>query len=187
MIQVVEDFCNDAHFDTEGHITKEFARCIDRAEEEAFITDDGVDAPGGFMNDAVVGHSTGDITYDDVIRLFFSLDKEYRRNAVWIMNDETALKLRYRLSIQKQYRDEIIASFEKVRPLLEQLFMLIGEQALISNEFSMENESRDYFSKLAFYEKRIESLVQRKKIIEEKCHGKYDIKLKLTVSISTCE
>ena len=46
------------------------------------------------MNDAVIGHSTSDITYDDVIRLFFSLDKEYRRNAVWVMNDETALKLR---------------------------------------------------------------------------------------------
>ncbi len=94
MIQVPEDFCNDAHFDAEGHITKEFARCIGRAEEAAFISGDGVDAPCGFMNDAVIGHSTSDITYDDVIRLFFSLDKEYRRNAVWVMNDETALKLR---------------------------------------------------------------------------------------------
>lgn len=46
------------------------------------------------MKDAVTGHITSDITYNDVIRLFFSLDKEYRRNAVWIMNDETALKLR---------------------------------------------------------------------------------------------
>ena len=53
--------------------------------------------------------------------------------------------------------------------------MIIGEQSLISNEFSMENESRDYFSKLEFYEERIKSLVQRKEIIEEKCRGKYDI------------
>lgn len=67
---------------------------IGRAEEAAFISGDGVDAPHGFLKDAVTGHSTSDITYDDVIRLFFSLDKEYRRNAVWIMNDETALKLR---------------------------------------------------------------------------------------------
>lgn len=84
-------------------------------------------------------------------------------------------KMSYRLSIEKQYRDEIITNFAKVRPLLEQLFMLIGEQSLISNDFSMENESCDYFSKLTFYEKRIESLVQRKEIIEEKCRGKYDI------------
>ena len=84
-------------------------------------------------------------------------------------------KMGYRLSIEKQYRDEIITNFKKVRSLLEQLFMLIGEQALLGNDFSMENESIDYFSKLAFYEKRIEKLVHRKEIIEEKCRGKYDI------------
>ena len=39
----------------------------------------------------------------------------------------------------------------------------------------MKNESCDYFSKLKFYENRIESLVCRKKTIEEKCRGKYDI------------
>lgn len=83
-------------------------------------------------------------------------------------------KMSYRLSIEKQYRDEIISIFEKVRLLLEQLFMLIGEQALNDNEFSMENESYDYFSKLTFYESRIESLVYRKKVIAEKCRGKYD-------------
>ena len=78
-ILMPEDFCNDANFDVESHILKDFGRNIDRAEEAAFISGDGVDAPHGFMKDAVVGHSTGDITYDDVIRLFFSLDKEYRR------------------------------------------------------------------------------------------------------------
>lgn len=84
-------------------------------------------------------------------------------------------KLSYRLSIEKQYRDEIIATLEKVLPLLQQLFMLIGEHALSSNDFSMKNEAPYYFSKLAFYETRIENLVHRTKIIEEKCRGKYDI------------
>lgn len=93
-ILMPEEFCNDASFDVESHILKDFGRSIGRAEEVAFISGDGVDAPSGFLNDAVIGHSTGDITYDDVIRLYFSLDKKYRRNAVWIMNDETALKLR---------------------------------------------------------------------------------------------
>jgi len=93
-ILMPEDFCNDASFDVEAHILKDFGRSIGRAEEAAFISGDGVDAPHGFVKDAVIGHSTGDITYDDMIRLFFSLDKEYRLNAVWIMNDETALKLR---------------------------------------------------------------------------------------------
>lgn len=84
-------------------------------------------------------------------------------------------KMSYRLSVEKQYRDEIISSFKKVHSLLEQLFTLIGEQALRNNDFSMKNESCDYFSKLKFYENRIENLVYRKKIIKEKCRGKYDI------------
>ena len=88
------DLCNDADFDLEGHVTKKFARSVGRAEEAAVINGDGVDAPEGFIKKATLGHSTSEITYDDVIRLFFSLDKEYRRNAVWLMNDKTALKLR---------------------------------------------------------------------------------------------
>ena len=34
------------------------------------------------------------ITFDNIISLYFSLDTEYRKNAVWLMNDETALTLR---------------------------------------------------------------------------------------------
>ncbi len=34
------------------------------------------------------------MTYDDVISLYFSVDKEYRRNGIWLMNDKTALVLR---------------------------------------------------------------------------------------------
>ena len=34
------------------------------------------------------------LTYDDVISLYFSVDKEYRRNGIWLMNDKTALVLR---------------------------------------------------------------------------------------------
>ncbi len=112
-----------------------------------------------------------DVRYRIFEKVNYVIDFDYKGTFATVGH----FKMSYRLSIQKQYRDEIIASFEKVHPLLEQLFMLIGEKALISNDFSMENESCDYFSKLAFYEKRIESLVQRQKIVEEKCHGKYDI------------
>lgn len=74
-ILVPEDFCNDTAFDMESHILKDFGRSIGRAEEAAFISGDGVDAPHGFLNNAVIGHSTGEITYEDVIRLYFSLDR----------------------------------------------------------------------------------------------------------------
>lgn len=112
-----------------------------------------------------------DVRYRIFEKVNYIIDFDYKGTFATVGH----YKLSYRLSIEKQYRDEIIASFEQVRLRLEQLIMLIGEQALISNDFSMKNESSDYFSKLAFYEKRIESLIKRKEIIKEKCRGKYDI------------
>lgn len=112
-----------------------------------------------------------DVKYRIYEKVNYIIDFDYKGTFATVGHH----KMSYKLSIEKQYRDEIITVFENIRPLLEQLFMLIGEQALINNDFSMENESRDYFSKLNFYENRIESLVQRKEIIEEKCRGKYDI------------
>lgn len=38
--------------------------------------------------------TTAAITYDDVIKLYFSMKNEYRKNGVWMMNDRTALTLR---------------------------------------------------------------------------------------------
>jgi len=38
--------------------------------------------------------STASLSYDDVIKLYFSVKPEYRRNAVWLVNDETAYTLR---------------------------------------------------------------------------------------------
>lgn len=112
-----------------------------------------------------------DVRYRVFEKVNYIIDFDYKGTLATVGH----FKMSYRMSIEKQYHDEIITSFEKVRTLLERLFMLIGEQALINNDFSMKNESCNYFSKLAFYEKRIENLVRRKNIIEEKCYGKYDI------------
>ena len=43
---------------------------------------------------ADVGVTTAALSYDDVVKLFFGLKPRYRRNAVWLMNDETAYALR---------------------------------------------------------------------------------------------
>jgi len=112
-----------------------------------------------------------DVRYRIFEKINYIIDFDYKGTFATVGH----FKMSYRLSIEKQYRDEIIANFEKVHLLLEQLFMLIGEQALSHNDFSMENEANDYFSKLDFYEKRIEALVHRQEIITEKYWGKYDI------------
>ena len=52
--------------------------------------------PTGILseNGATVGVTASGISFDDVIRLYFSVEKQYRGNSAWLMNDETALALR---------------------------------------------------------------------------------------------
>ena len=96
-VKLDNDFIHDATFDIEDYLTQRFARNLAKAEDAAFITGNGVHSPTGMLdsnNGATVGVTTDAITFDSVIRLFFALDPDYRKNAVWVMNDETALALR---------------------------------------------------------------------------------------------
>lgn len=112
-----------------------------------------------------------DVKYRAWEKVNYIIDFDYKGTYATVGH----FKLSYRLSIDKRYKSEIIAVFARAKPLLEQLFMLIGEQALNDNAFSMRNEAPDYFSKLSFYQERIEKLKERKHIIEEKCQGQYDV------------
>ena len=46
---------------------------------------------------------TGSITFDDVLALYFSVDRQYRSDGAWLMNDETALKLKTLKDANGQY------------------------------------------------------------------------------------
>lgn len=96
-VKLEEDFVRDAVFSLERYLIGRFAKNFGKAEENAFINGTGVDEPTGILhesNGAEVGVTTESLTYDDVISLYFSVEKKYRKNAVWMMNDSTALALR---------------------------------------------------------------------------------------------
>ncbi len=97
-IKVSDELLHDSVFDVASYIAKEFARRIGAAEEEAFFTGDGSGKPTGILSDsgAELGVTTtgANITFDEVIDLFYSLRAPYRRNAVFIMNDSTVRALR---------------------------------------------------------------------------------------------
>ncbi len=84
----------------EDYLTTAFAKKFVKAEDTAFISGDGVDQPVDILTDesgAKVGvtAATGSgISFDELTRLYFSVKPEYRSNAVWLMNDETAFTLR---------------------------------------------------------------------------------------------
>lgn len=97
IVTLDEDFVSDAGFNIEKYLTEKLGKCFGKAEDNAFINGTGEDEPVGILhnkNGAEVGMVTSNLTYDDVIALYFSVEKEYRRNGVWLMNDGTALALR---------------------------------------------------------------------------------------------
>lgn len=96
-IKMDEDFVNDAQFNIEKATIKRFGKSIARTEDTSFVNGTGEAEPTGILHEskgAEIGVNSIVLTYDSVIELFFSLDKDYRKNAVWMMNDQTALTLR---------------------------------------------------------------------------------------------
>ena len=96
-VKLDDDFIHDVSFDIDEYLTDRLAKNFAEAEDNAFINGTGEDEPTGILNETVgaeIGITTDEIGFDDIISLYFSLDKEYRKNAVWLMNDETALTVR---------------------------------------------------------------------------------------------
>lgn len=92
--KIKRDFISDNDFDVKNYLTHEFARRFGKAEEDIALNGTGVSEPKGLLNVVTTGVTTSEITYDSLVDLYFSVDKEYRSNAIWIMNDETAIAIR---------------------------------------------------------------------------------------------
>lgn len=96
-VKLDDDFVRDATFNIEDYLTDRLAKNFAKAEDKGFITGTGGHTPTGILDPAVgaeIGANADSITYDDIVRLYFSLNDEYRKNAAWLTNDDTALALR---------------------------------------------------------------------------------------------
>ena len=109
MLKVSDELLNDSYFDLEAYIAAEFARRIGAAEEEGFITGNGISKPTGLLN-ATGGASLGvtaasatAITMDEVLDLYHSLKSAYRKNATFLVNDATVKAIRKLKDGQGQY------------------------------------------------------------------------------------
>lgn len=91
------DFMQDIGFDMEDFLVKRFAKRFGKAEENSFVNGTGTDMPTGILHDvdgAEIGVTADELSFDNVLALYFSAKPEYRTKGVWLMNDETAQKLR---------------------------------------------------------------------------------------------
>ena len=96
LIKLRESFLLDNDFDLEKYLTTDFARRFGRAEENLFINGHGVTNQTGILSvsESINAKEANTLSYDEIIKLYFSIDAEYRQDAVFIMNDETAFYLR---------------------------------------------------------------------------------------------
>jgi HK97 family phage major capsid protein len=82
--------------DIDGLVQSEFARAIGETEETAFMEGSGAGRPLGCFiadvngisttRDNATGSSSGSVTADNLIRTFYTLKPQYRRNATWVLN-----------------------------------------------------------------------------------------------------
>lgn len=87
-------FINDRNFNVENYLSTKFAKRFGITEENLIVNGTGNKEPLGIMNSGIAKSTASALTYDEVVKLFFSLDKDLRVNATWMMSDEMAMKLR---------------------------------------------------------------------------------------------
>lgn len=99
-VKVTEELLYDNAFGLESYIIEQFGKALSNAEEDAFLNGDGVGKPLGLLSDkgggevAITTASATAITADEIINLVYSLKRSYRKNAKFIMNDQTIAALR---------------------------------------------------------------------------------------------
>lgn len=94
------NFLKDMGFNVKSFIIKRFAKVIGEEEEAVFINGDGEKTPLGILaseDGAEIGVTSEFATclsWEEVYKLFFSVESKYRKHGSWLMNDTTALALR---------------------------------------------------------------------------------------------
>ena len=95
-IKVTEELLYDNAFNLESYIIQQFGKAISNAEEDAFLNGDGNHKPTGLLTTAETGITTSgaSIVADELIELVYKLKRPYRKNAAFIINDQTLSVIR---------------------------------------------------------------------------------------------
>lgn len=106
LIKVSEELLQDSVFDLEGYIQREFVRRIGAKEESAFVNGDGISKPKGIVVDAQVGVTAASataITTDEIVDLYHSVKRPYRRKGTFMAQDATIKAVRKLKDADSQY------------------------------------------------------------------------------------
>ncbi len=91
VLKMDADFLHDNPHIFSNFFIGRMARAFGKAENDGFINGTSVDMPTGILskNGADIGVTAAELTFDSVIQLYFSVDKNYRDNGVWLMKDDS--------------------------------------------------------------------------------------------------
>lgn len=97
-IKITEELLYDNAFNLENYIITEFGKAMANAEEDAFLNGDGTGKPLGLFAETggatIASTLTAAIKSDDMLELIYALKRPYRKNAKFILNDQTLLAIR---------------------------------------------------------------------------------------------
>ena len=96
--KISQRLLDDSCFDLEQWLVDRVTNAFSKAENAAFINGNGTSQPIGILTDTnitrVNSGTSGAITSDSIIKLYYSLKDEYRRNAAFLMNKSTLQAIR---------------------------------------------------------------------------------------------
>lgn len=96
-IKVTEELLYDNAFRLENYIIEQFGKALANAEEDAFLNGTGVGQPLGLFaatGGGTVAATVTKLTADDIMKLVYALKRPYRKNAKFILNDQTIATIR---------------------------------------------------------------------------------------------
>lgn len=98
IMPVSEELLMDSSIDLESELAGFFGRSFGYLEEAAFVNGDGTGKPTGFLQNATLGKTGSSGTTisgpDEIFDLYYSLGRQYRPFASFIMHDSTSKVLR---------------------------------------------------------------------------------------------
>ena len=130
LVVLSEEVINDNDYNLEKEMQDQLVEAFALTMDELIVKGDGtVEGLEGFTANKVTQSASGVITADEIIDLFFKLPIQYRKNACWVINDDTAkalTKLR-----DAQDRPMLIESYNE--DVFGSTYKLLGRPVIVNN------------------------------------------------------
>ena len=126
IIKISNELVQDASVNIEQIVINALSKRINRKLEKDFSIGNGTTAPSGITTQSILGitaAATEAVTPDELSDMTFSIDKEYKKNASWLMNSNTLKEI----TKLKNTNDEYVYKDEIKKGTLEGYPIVINE------------------------------------------------------------